>query len=388
VEQQATAVRALVLAGGGAKGSYQVGVWRALMELGWKPDIITGTSVGCLNGALFVMDQYEAARDMWLSLRSKDVMTLPEGTSLTEWQSFLRDAVEAGGLDVTPLEGVIDRMLDEDVMRASSIRYGLVTVELDPLRTCELTLEEIPEGMLKDYMLASAACFPAMRPRVINGKKYLDGGYSDNMPQGLAKKMGATELLCVNVDGVGITRPNATGLPTTTIRSHWDLGSLLIFSPDTARRNMKLGYYDTLRTFGRIRGSNYAVASSQPERAVRLRVRFDLQLAALRAAWPTVAAVVDRTLAGSKMADDTLAPLEIAAEEADVDPTRLYTAEDLAAAFAAACDREKTEEYLPLLEGAGTLNLAAKAVLSPKTMIQLLMYQAVIEPTHTEVSTE
>jgi NTE family protein len=227
-----------------------------------------------------------------------------------------------------------------------------------------------------------------MRPRVINGKKYLDGGYSDNMPQGLAKKMGATELLCVNVDGVGIIRPNATGLPTTTIRSHWDLGSLLIFSPDTARRNMKLGYYDTLRTFGRIRGSNYAVASSQPERAVRLRVRFDLQLAALRADWPTVAAVVEYTLTSSKMTDDTLAPLEIAAEEADVDPTRLYTAEDLAAAFAAACDREKTEEYLPLLEGAGTLNLAAKAVLSPKTMIQLLMYQAVIEPTHTEVSTE
>lgn len=51
--------RALVLAGGGAKGSYQVGVWKALAELGWKPDIITGTSVGCLNGALFVLDGYE-----------------------------------------------------------------------------------------------------------------------------------------------------------------------------------------------------------------------------------------------------------------------------------------------------------------------------------------
>ena len=45
-----TGKRALVLAGGGAKGSYQIGVWRALQELDWTPDVITGASVGTLNG--------------------------------------------------------------------------------------------------------------------------------------------------------------------------------------------------------------------------------------------------------------------------------------------------------------------------------------------------
>ena len=44
--QNDTPAKALVLAGGGARGSYQVGVWRALTELGWRPQIITGTSVG------------------------------------------------------------------------------------------------------------------------------------------------------------------------------------------------------------------------------------------------------------------------------------------------------------------------------------------------------
>ncbi len=76
-ERRTTPCKALVLAGGGARGSYQVGVWRALMELGWHPQIITGTSVGSLNGAMFVLDQYETARDMWLAIRSKDVMELP-----------------------------------------------------------------------------------------------------------------------------------------------------------------------------------------------------------------------------------------------------------------------------------------------------------------------
>jgi NTE family protein len=150
---------------------------------------------------------------------------------------------------------------------------------------------------------------------------------------------------------------------------------------------MELGYYDALRTFGRIRGTNYAVSSDQPARAVRLRVRFDIRLAALRAAWPAVAAAVDLILANRKITDSTLAPLEIAAEEVDVDPTIFYTAETLGAAFAAAYDSAKTQEFLPLLEGTGTIDLAARAAISPKTMIQLLMYQAVIDPTDTEVST-
>ena len=78
MDERSAPCKALVLAGGGARGSYQVGVWRALMELDWHPQIITGTSVGSLNGAMFVLDQYETARDMWLAIRSKDVMELPE----------------------------------------------------------------------------------------------------------------------------------------------------------------------------------------------------------------------------------------------------------------------------------------------------------------------
>ena len=114
MEERSVPCRALVLAGGGARGSYQVGVWRALMELDWHPQIITGTSVGSLNGAMFVLDQYETARDMWLSIRSKDVMELPEeDADLSALHQFLRSVVKAGGMDVTPLEEIVERVLDE-----------------------------------------------------------------------------------------------------------------------------------------------------------------------------------------------------------------------------------------------------------------------------------
>ena len=262
MERREPTQKALVLAGGGARGSYQVGVWRALMELDWHPQIITGTSVGGLNGAMFVLDLYETARDMWLTIRSRDVMELPkENADLSALHQFLRRVVKEGGMDVTPLEEIVERVLDEDALRAAPIRFGIVTVEQRGLRPRELTLEDIPTGQVRDYLMASAACFPALRARQIDGVKFLDGGYSDNMPTGLAKTMGAEELVCVDLEGVGITRPNLTGLPTTMIRSYWELGDILHFDPDTAKRNMELGYYDTLRAFGRIRGCAYAVDS-------------------------------------------------------------------------------------------------------------------------------
>ena len=166
MENQTTPCKALVLAGGGARGSYQVGVWKALMELDWHPQIITGTSVGSLNGAMFVLDLYEVARDMWLTIRSKDVMELPEeNADLSALHSFLRSVVKAGGMDVSPLEEIVERVLDEDALRRADIRFGLVTVEQRGLKARELTLDEIPQGRVKDYLMASAACFPALRAR-------------------------------------------------------------------------------------------------------------------------------------------------------------------------------------------------------------------------------
>ena len=55
----------LVLEGGGAKGSFQIGAWRALREAGIKIKGVSGVSVGALNGALICMDDPEKAEDIW-----------------------------------------------------------------------------------------------------------------------------------------------------------------------------------------------------------------------------------------------------------------------------------------------------------------------------------
>ena len=388
--QNDTPRKALVLAGGGARGSYQVGVWRALTELGWNPQIITGTSVGSLNGAMFALDLYETARDMWTSIRSQDVMELPEETrNLTELHQFLRDVVRAGGMDVTPLEEIVERVLDEDALRVSPIRFGLVTVEKRGLKPRELPLEEIPKGKVKDYLLASAACFPALRAKQIDGVQFLDGGYRDNMPTGLAQKMGAEELVCVDLEGVGITLPNRTGLPTTMVRSYWELGDILHFDPDTARRNIELGYYDTLRAFGRLRGCAYAVAKNEQtaQDAAAFRQRFDAVQKAVKAKYP-VTLTADLALKLANMQDAELAPLEAAAEDVGVDPTRYYTVETLAQAFLETCDRTRIEGFEPLFEGSGNAAQAAWAALLPNTFLQALVCRTLTTPAPTEVTEE
>ena len=58
--------------------------------------------------------------------------------------------------------------------------------------------------------MASASCFPAMKMRCIGDKRYIDGGYYDNMPVDLAIEMGAREIIAVDLDGVGVRRMGGT----------------------------------------------------------------------------------------------------------------------------------------------------------------------------------
>lgn len=348
--------KGLVLAGGGARGSYQVGVYKALQELGWKPEVITGTSVGCLNGAMFALDEWALARDMWLTVGDAQVMTRPENGTGMELRAFLENAVKNGGMDVGPLEETVRLVVNEAALRAAPIRYGLVTVNKRTMRPSELAIEEIPEGRLVDYMLASAACFPAFRPRSIDGEDFIDGGYSDNMPLGLAARMGADELIAVDVDGIGIVRPNLTGLPTTYIRSHWELGSILEFCPEVARRNIALGYQDCYRAFDKVLGGAYALAMSDKKVLATEFVRPYAQL--LKGAigrHPTLAlvegaAVLPMEGLFAPGADKVLAPLERACELCGVDPAHVYTAHQLFDAFLEASNAESAARFAPLFD--------------------------------------
>ena len=65
---------AIVLAGGGSRGAYQIGVWKALREMGIDYQLVTGTSVGALNGVLMVQQEYDKALAVWENISSQQVL--------------------------------------------------------------------------------------------------------------------------------------------------------------------------------------------------------------------------------------------------------------------------------------------------------------------------
>mgnify|MGYP002802456739 FL=1 len=68
----------IVLEGGGAKGAYQIGAWRALREAGVKIRGVAGASVGALNGALMCMGDLELAESVWRDLTYSQVMDVED----------------------------------------------------------------------------------------------------------------------------------------------------------------------------------------------------------------------------------------------------------------------------------------------------------------------
>ncbi|MBQ6929156.1 MAG: patatin-like phospholipase family protein [Oscillospiraceae bacterium] len=330
--------KALVLAGGGARGAYHIGAWQALIEMGWKFDIVTGTSVGSLNGTLVALDQFDIAKSMWLSIDDRDVMEIPHKMLSRDTVDFVKDFATKGGVSLAPLENMIVRFVDEQQVRASKCRYGLVTVNADTKTPLELTIDEIPQGRLVDYMLASSAFTPFLRPRTIDGEKYIDGGFYDNLPRNLAARMGADEIVEVDLDSLGLDRPldaEHRDIKTTRISSWHDLGSILEFKPEKAKRNMDLGYLDAYKAFGRLEGRAYAFKKGETDKMyTAFGMRLMEKCQSLYDRHPTVmlaAEVYNRAERKNPktLEDKFFAVLEGAMEAADLYEGEVYTLENL-----------------------------------------------------------
>lgn len=257
----------LVFAGGGAKGSYEIGVWKALMELKIPIIAVAGTSVGALNGAMVVQGDFEAAKSIWTDISVQDVMDVQKDildkesstSSFMDRINMIKETIIGGGLDVTPLSNLLHSVIDEEKIRKSPIDLGLVTFSLTDFKPVRLFKDDIPEGQLIDYLMASA-CFPAFKPKEIDNKRFIDGGVYDNIPISLITEKGIKNIIVVDISGVGMPKKVDTdGLNIINIKTSQDLGKTLDFDKERSKVNMEIGYLDALKAFGRINGKKYYI---------------------------------------------------------------------------------------------------------------------------------
>ena len=271
---------ALALEGGGAKGAFHMGAVKAFLEEGYTFDAVAGTSIGALNGATIVQGDFELGYKWWQDMETSMLFDI-ENTYLQKFfdrdldrQTIhylfkkARDVIENKGLDTKRIRDIVGRIINEDKLRKSPIDFGIVTVSAKNLKPLELFKEDIPEGMMLDYLMASAN-FPAFKIEPIDGKYYLDGGFYDNCPINLLGRKGYREVIAIRTFGIGRIRPvEDKSIKITYVFPSEDLGRPLDFSNARIQTKLKMGYCDAMRVIKNLKGGFYYIRPDIDEKTI------------------------------------------------------------------------------------------------------------------------
>jgi NTE family protein len=184
---------AFVLGGGGPLGAYEVGMLKALMERGIRPDLVLGSSVGALNGAAIAADPSPEAvsrlEQLWISLRERgvfaDTLFAQMGTALRSKTHLFSNAA---------LRGLLDREFGDRLIEDLPVPFECVAASIE--RAAE---HWFGSGPLVEAVLASSAVPGLLPPVPIGGEHFLDGGLVDSVPVGRALASGADTVYVLHV---------------------------------------------------------------------------------------------------------------------------------------------------------------------------------------------
>ena len=184
---------AFVLGGGGVLGAVQVGMLRALFRAGYRPDVVVGTSIGAVNGALVAADPTEAVTERLVRLWSSPEAAEVYGDSLA--RQLRRFAARTHLHSPLPLR----RLLTGELGEQSTFADLKV-----PFRCCAASIERAAEhwfdnGPLVDAVLASSAVPGLLPPMEVGGEHFVDGGIVNSIPIGEAVRVGARQIFVLQV---------------------------------------------------------------------------------------------------------------------------------------------------------------------------------------------
>lgn len=258
---------ALVFAGGGGKGAYEIGVWQAMKECGLEGSIqsVIGTSVGALNALLFGQQNIDMARRIWREISySKMMVSNIGGRGALTSQEGLKNLLQAN------LTGRLQKYVYVCCSRVEAVRGGwedgydtrnylyqkksfLGLKANENLVPEYIKLNDCSRMKQMQYLLASSA-LPAVYDSVyVDGKEYRDGGiiHEHNMPYGKAVELGYQRVLAVSLE-CGISGiKTVQGSKVFTLSPSQSLGDVIDgtidFDAGNVEWRMNLGYSDFMR---------------------------------------------------------------------------------------------------------------------------------------------
>ena len=130
----------LALEGGGAKGAYEIGAYRALTELGYRFDVICGVSIGAINAALLAQGDCDRAAEFWETMSNDDLFSEKDKgflevinrqvnlNTLSALKENIKTALENGGIDTSRIRAFLEQNIDPERLLASPVDYGMIAV--------------------------------------------------------------------------------------------------------------------------------------------------------------------------------------------------------------------------------------------------------------------
>ncbi len=248
----------LVLAGGGAKGAYQIGALQALKEMGIldKVTSIAGNSIGSVNMSLLMGADLDKARELWSNVVPEDFIDIDDNKTFSDGifsrEGMIRrlnenvDFDRISSLDIPMYITVAEATHDADIMKAKYIKIN------------GLSGEEILQ-----YVIASSA-IPVMYSSVSVGEgRYMDGGFVDNTPIRPVYDGGARDIIVISNNSLYVAEkekfPEANLfaiIPSKSLDMDFTIGTV-DFSQHNIQYRMKLGYMDAkTQMLGYLSGTN------------------------------------------------------------------------------------------------------------------------------------
>lgn len=287
---------ALVLSGGSIKGAFQAGAIAWLLESGFVPDAIYGTSVGSLNGG-FLAERAGRAIRQGQELNWRDLGQELEQFWLKELQSPTqvarrRSAVALltalarekfnGLIDTSPLRKMVERELEPDNLRSSPVKFCACSINLTTGQPVYATPDY--SGIL-DYVIASTA-IPIEMPATLIGKTpYVDGGVREVAPLKRAIDDGAKEIVCIvcqpkSLQGISFRPGNLAEFAFRLM----DIVTNELVNNDLRQFDQ---VNDWLEEYGKVRTEFISLlAAAMPEEDAEIKV--DELLSRLRGEWQTI----------------------------------------------------------------------------------------------------
>ncbi|EOU1681779.1 patatin-like phospholipase family protein [Clostridium perfringens] len=256
----------LVLSGGGGKGAYELGVWKALVEMKLDKyiEVISGTSIGAFNAALFAQGDMDNAQALWdevtmeklvpmtkMDLLKKGVALALGVKSINFVKKHMSDRLENGDFPKDGAYEVVNKFIDiNKVKESGKICYAACT-ELPDCKVKYFKINDYDEEVGREIIMASASLPLIYDSSEVDGKKYLDGGMVDNTPIQPVYGEGCDLIIVVHLSKEGTVDrslyPNAQIIEIVP-KSLDDsmINGTLNLNIDAKRLRAQQGYEDTM----------------------------------------------------------------------------------------------------------------------------------------------